>query len=91
VALVISIIWVACHCVGFLFVVIFQCVPITSMWDMTVKATCVNDQVMIYAGAGLSIFEDIVIILLPVFILKDLNLNLRKKIALGLVFALGSL
>ena len=44
-----------------------------------------------YAAAGFSIFEDFVIMLLPVWELKDLSLNTKKKFALMFLFALGSL
>ncbi|KFY91841.1 hypothetical protein V500_04440, partial [Pseudogymnoascus sp. VKM F-4518 (FW-2643)] len=44
----------------------------------------------VYAAAGFSIFEDFIIMMLPVWELKDLSLNLRKKIALIFLFALGS-
>jgi hypothetical protein len=65
--------------------------PVNSLWDLTVRGKCTNFTASIYAGAAFSIFEDIVIVTLPMFVLKDLNLTLRKKIALCLMFALGSL
>ena len=80
-----------CHLLAFVLEVALQCLPVRSQWDLTVKGKCTNFIASIYGGAALSIFEDLVIITLPVFVLKDLNLNPRKKIALGLVFALGSL
>jgi hypothetical protein len=45
----------------------------------------------VYAAAGLSILEDLVIMLLPVMELKALKLDLKKKLALAFMFALGSL
>lgn len=79
------------HLVGFLLVVILQCLPVDAVWDLTIPAKCLDTVAIIYAGAALSIVEDLVIIFLPMFVLKDLNLTTRKKIALGLMFALGSL
>lgn len=42
-------------------------------------------------GAALSIFEDVVIILLPVLELQSLPLSFGRKMAVTLLFALGSL
>ncbi|KAL2062454.1 hypothetical protein VTL71DRAFT_6720 [Oculimacula yallundae] len=78
------------HGLAFLFVVAFQCLPVRSIWDRELTNHCVDLQALIYAGAGLSIFEDVAIMILPIFELKGLNLSRRKRVALGLMFALGS-
>lgn len=44
-----------------------------------------------YAGAVLSIVEDLVLVALPIPELKKLNLSRKKRIALILMFAMGSL
>lgn len=80
-----------CHLIAFEIEVALQCLPVNSIWETGVKGKCTNFVASIYAGAALSIFEDIVIIVLPLFVLRDLNLTFRKKMALTLVFALGSL
>lgn len=72
-------------------VVSIQCVPVESVWDLTVHVRCTNSQAFVYAAAGFSIFEDFIIMILPVWELKDLSLNLKKKIALMFLFSLGSL
>jgi hypothetical protein len=56
-----------------------------------VAGKCINPQAYVYAAAGLSIAEDIVIMLLPIWELSALKLDLRKRFALGFMFALGSL
>ncbi|OBT82508.1 hypothetical protein VE02_09759 [Pseudogymnoascus sp. 03VT05] len=86
----ISIGWMICHTLAFGMVVSFQCIPVESVWDLTVHGRCTNSQAFVYAAAGFSIFEDFIIMILPVWELKDLSLNLRKKIALMFLFALGS-
>lgn len=68
-----------------------QCIPVKSVWDTTVHAECIDLHALVYAGAGFSIVEDFVIMLLPITELKSLNLDVRKKIALFFMFALGSL
>lgn len=46
---------------------------------------------MVYAGSAISIFEDLVVILLPIMELGKLSFTRRKKVALGFMFSLGSL
>jgi hypothetical protein len=87
----IALAWMICHLVGFFIAVTCQCIPISAIWDLSVHGKCVNSTAIVYAGAGFSIFEDIVIILLPVRELKNLNLSTQKKVAVIFMFALGSL
>lgn len=83
--------WMICHTIAFVIVVSFQCTPVDAVWDISVPGKCINSQAFVYAAAGFSILEDIVIMLLPIWELKGLKLDLRKRIALGFMFALGSL
>lgn len=75
----------------FCFVVTFQCLPIRSIWDQTVKGSCLNLSKVLYAGSAVSIFEDLVVILLPIRELEKLSFTTKKKVALGFMFSLGSL
>jgi hypothetical protein len=77
--------------IALVFVVSFQCTPVDSYWDITIPGKCIHSQAFVYAAAGLSILEDLVIMLLPVMELKALKLDLKKKLALAFMFALGSL
>jgi hypothetical protein len=77
--------------IAFLIAVSFQCVPVESIWDFSIPGRCISADSIIYAGAGLSIAEDIVIILLPVPSLKSLKLSLKKRLALIFMFAVGFL
>lgn len=87
----ICIAWMVGHTIAFSLVVAFQCVPVRAIWDRSIQGKCANSQAFVYSAAALSIFEDFVIMLLPIWELKDLSLNSRKKIALMFLFALGSL
>jgi hypothetical protein len=87
----ICLIWIACNAFAFSLAITLQCIPVNAVWDISVQGRCINSGAIIFAGAGLSIFEDIVIILLPVPELKGLPLSLRKRAAVIFIFALGSL
>ncbi|KUJ09389.1 uncharacterized protein LY89DRAFT_788259 [Mollisia scopiformis] len=89
--LFIAMAWQVAHTLAFLCGVAFQCVPVDSFWDPFIKKDhCIDIATLTYFGAGFSIFEDIVIMSLPVYELKGLNLSLRKRMALVFMFALGS-
>jgi hypothetical protein len=87
----ITIAWLGCKFFAFLMAVLFSCVPVNGLWNVTIPAKCINTTGIVYAGAGLSIFDDIWIILLPIPVLKSLNLSLRKRGTLIFMFAMGSL
>jgi hypothetical protein len=90
-AIKVSLGWMACHFVAFIFAVSLQCIPIQASWDLAISAKCINAQAVIYSAAGVNIFEDLVLIVLPIFVLKELNLSYRKRVALIFIFAMGSL
>ncbi|RKK80746.1 hypothetical protein BFJ68_g17695 [Fusarium oxysporum] len=78
------------HGAIFLCLVIFQCRPIASIWDRNLEPKCISLPALGYAGAITSIVEDIVILILPIPELLKLQLNRGKKIALLLMFSIGS-
>jgi hypothetical protein len=87
----IALVWMICHTIAFFMAVTLQCLPVRAAWDLSQKGKCIYSSAVVSAGAGISIFEDVVIILLPVPQLKQLNLSLRKRLAVMGMFALGSL
>lgn len=76
---------------SFGFAIIFQCTPIRAAWMPDLPAKCISPKGLVYGGAVFSILEDLIIILLPVRQLQALKLSWRKRFALMLMFAVGSL
>jgi hypothetical protein len=77
---------------AFIPVTIFQCTPIPGAWlrwDGTYKAECRDVMVQALWGAIVSIALDIAIIILPMPELWGLNLSLRRKVGVMLMFAVG--
>jgi len=74
----------------FVIVGLFQCSPINFAWDKTiVGGTCFNVTALFYANAGVNIFQDLLIYVLPMRMLFQIQLPQRQKIALIIVFAIG--
>ncbi|KAF4780314.1 hypothetical protein HER10_EVM0010985 [Colletotrichum scovillei] len=72
------------------FLISFQCVPITAIWDKSAQGKCLNLTAIGYAGAAASITEDVVLLIMPIPELLHLQLGLKKKLGLVLMFCLGS-
>ncbi|RDW60503.1 putative integral membrane protein (Pth11) [Aspergillus mulundensis] len=70
-----------------IFAVIAAC--IARQWDKSIPGTCINTVASYYGIAGTSLGFDAIIIALPLPILAKLQLKLRQKILLGMLFSLG--
>ena len=68
---------------------IFQCTPIRKAWDSNINGSCIDGNALFFANAGLDIFQDAFIYVLPMRMLYQLQVPRRQKIALMLVFAVG--
>jgi len=80
------------HGIVFLMLVVFQCRPINSIWDKTIDGKCLPVNVAIgYTGAALSIAEDFIILLLPVYELWKLQMSNKKKLGIIFLLSMGSL
>ncbi|TQN73822.1 Satratoxin biosynthesis SC1 cluster protein 4 [Colletotrichum shisoi] len=76
-----------------LFMQIFQCIPFSFNWDGWKgdfgPHHCLNINVLAFVAGGLSISHDIIILFLPVPLLWHLNMGLRSKIGIFIMFSLG--
>ncbi|KAF6821751.1 integral membrane protein [Colletotrichum musicola] len=78
------------HGLVFVFVIMFECAPIASIWDRTLERKCVDLNAVAMSSAILSIAEDVVILAMPMHQLSSLQLGLKKKLAVCFMFSLGS-
>ena len=73
---------------------ILVCVPVEKSWttmDLYGSEYCMNRYNAWFANAAVNMVIDLTLIILPMPILKGLNMPMKQKIALMLVFALGTL
>jgi hypothetical protein len=76
------------------FSAVFACWPISYFWNQLAEPTgghCLNRFAVWFANAGINIATDIGIGILPLRVLKDLEMPRRQRIALMIVFGLGGL
>ena len=69
----------------------FPCWPVASFWDFNLKGTCFPKETIWFTNAALNIATDLTIFILPIPVIKRLNLPSRQKAALLGVFILGFL
>lgn len=69
---------------------IFTCYPVAYIWDITIPGgKCVDKWGLYFANGGINIVTDFMILILPVFILKDLIMPKFQKMFLMAIIALG--
>ncbi|KAK3942531.1 hypothetical protein QBC46DRAFT_362537 [Diplogelasinospora grovesii] len=73
-------------------VTLAQCRPLSKMWDMTgtVQGSCINTTAFFYSTSSFNILTDIWILALPIRTLRELTLPRQEKIALFLIFGVGT-
>lgn len=75
-----------------IFVTFMQCNPPTKLWNPTVEGKCWHPHVHIHYAlfaASYSAFGDIFLALIPLSIVLPLQMKLKKKIGLCVIFGLG--
>lgn len=81
--------------VALLIALTFQCTPVSGYWlnwslPADQQSSCIDSYAVLYAGSGLSIFQNILILILPISTLWRLELSSRRKINVLLMFSMGS-
>jgi len=70
---------------------IFACVPIRAFWTQNEPAKCINQKAMWFTNAAFNIFTDLAMILLPMPVIRSLQMGSRQKKVLLLIFGIGGL
>lgn len=70
-------------------VIVLQCLPVAKSWNPSIPGHCLANYPTWNATAAITILCDITIFLLPVFLFAKLQIDIRRKISLIVVFVLG--
>jgi hypothetical protein len=69
---------------------LFTCYPIAFFWDITIPGgRCLDRWPLYFANGGVNIVSDLMVLVLPFFILRPLTIPMRQKLSLIGVLALG--
>lgn len=69
----------------------WQCTRIARAFEKTIEATCIDNVHFWYANAGFSIATDVIIPVLPMYLIYKLYIPTEQKLALVVIFTLGGL
>ena len=78
---------------GCVIILFAQCTPARSQWDFSVKGTCWSPWILVYyaiVAGNISAAVDLYLAVYPAVVLYRLQINLKKKLALGVALGLGS-
>ena len=70
---------------------VFGCRPIQAFWTLKRPFKCLDQYAVWFINGGMNILTDFAIILLPMPVIRKLNLPRRQKQALIGIFATGGL
>lgn len=83
--------FVAAYSLVEILVLIFQCRPISAVWDMHVHGTCVNIALGAVIVGSINVVVDFLVLLLPVRMVWQLKMKKKWKLQLIGIFLLGGL
>ena len=78
----------------FVMVGVFQCTPVNyfwNMWDEEHQGHCLSINAIGWSNAAISIALDVWMLALPLWSIRSLSLCWRKKLAVSVMFCLGTL
>jgi hypothetical protein len=73
------------------FVEIFACIPRSKIWNTFDKGTCVNVFIVPFVTGVFNLILDVVMLVMPLSVIWRLHLSRPKKIAVSMLFGVGTL
>lgn len=71
---------------------ILSCQPVEFFWNRDISGgSCLDITALAYANSGLAVVHDLIIIVLPISMLWNLQMTRKKKVFIGIMFALGGI
>ncbi|PYH98981.1 hypothetical protein BO71DRAFT_479898 [Aspergillus ellipticus CBS 707.79] len=77
--------------VGCLVANLLHCIPPEALWDSSKKARCIDFILFFKIIEPINCFQDFVIALMPIGVVKRLHLDLKQRVSLCFIFVLGGL
>jgi hypothetical protein len=65
---------------------------VSYFWDKNIKGgVCLNLNSLAYANTAMSMIQDVIIVVLPIPVVSNMNMDRRKKLGVSFMFGLGGL
>lgn len=68
---------------------LLQCNPVVKFWDQRTPGKCISVSVLYFTNAAINIAQDISLVVLPFFMLRQLVMPRKEKISLMIILGLG--
>jgi hypothetical protein len=85
---------ITCLTIAFILWVTFMCTPVQAQWDPSVNGSCASRKsymISVYVLSAISAVTDIIMAIMPVFILRKLKIDSRTRCYAAVTMGLGSL
>lgn len=85
---------VVAYTISYILVIVFRCRPVAAAWDLALQGrggVCIEYLIPMMVLSIANIVIDLVILFLPVKVVVPLQIPVRQKITLVLLFATGGL
>lgn len=76
---------------GMLFGVIFFCIPVAKGWNGSLPGHCSNPDVLSYLTGAWNIAVDFYVLIVPIPIIRNLNMAKNQRARLTAIFSIGAL
>lgn len=83
--------WITVNSLINFFVTLFNCRPVNAFWDRDVKGKCIDINAFGYAASATAIAQDIALLIYPLVCIRQLQMQRHRKIAVGVMFSIGTL
>ncbi|KAJ5780428.1 hypothetical protein N7457_005588 [Penicillium paradoxum] len=77
--------------IAVLLVDIFQCNPVSYVYDKSIQGSCINQSAFFIATAAVNLISDLMVLSIPIIITARLQMPLRRKIAVCVILCLGGI
>ena len=75
----------------FFFVPIFLCNPRSKIYNPDEPGKCLRIQALYISSASFNVISDIAMLSVPIYLIWNLQMSVRRKIGISLIFATGGL
>lgn len=89
-AVYISLILTISYVIALSLAILFACQPVARFWNPFLEGHCLDARKLYLANAILNVIFDFVVLLVPVPMLRKLQVSTRQKLVIGALFSLGS-
>lgn len=83
--------WIIINSLVLFFLTIFNCWPAKAFWDRDIKGRCMDINALAFVHSGTAIAQDMVLLVFPLICIRELKMEWARKIAVGVMFSIGTL